>query len=170
MLHQGLVARDRGAEIISHFPGYNSVLISRAKEDAAKRPGWTYIPFGMECQEAVRCTAEQVDNLPLDQIKRIVVPVGSGMSLIGILTGLRNHNQSMPVLGVQVGADPARRLRQFAPPMWQQNTTLVMPGMSYASHAEETMIGDIETDPVYEAKCLPFIEVGDLLWIVGIRD
>lgn len=68
-----------GAMRVEHRPGYNSVIIARAREDAAAR-GWTEIPFGMECQEAVKQTRQQVANVPAD-VRRLVVPVGSGMSL-----------------------------------------------------------------------------------------
>ncbi|KKK60758.1 hypothetical protein LCGC14_3021180, partial [marine sediment metagenome] len=33
----------------------------------------------------------------------------------------------------------------------------------------DAKIGGIKLDAVYEAKCIPFLEPGDLFWIVGIR-
>jgi len=27
----------------------------------------------------------------------------------------------------------------------------------------------MELDPIFEAKCLPFLQPGDLFWVVGIR-
>ena len=64
-------AEKKGAEIIMHKPGYNSVIISRAKKDAEKHPEYTYIPFGMECKEAVEQTASQIVNIP-EAVKRIL--------------------------------------------------------------------------------------------------
>jgi hypothetical protein len=30
-------------------------------------------------------------------------------------------------------------------------------------------LGDVELDPFFEAKCLPFLEPGDLFWIFAKR-
>jgi hypothetical protein len=160
-------AERAGAEVVQHKAGYNNVIIARAREDAAER-GWTNIPFGMECDETITQTRAQVANLP-DGITRIVVPVGSGMSLAGILHGLRDIGRAIPVLGVMVGADPVKRLDAYAPTDWRDMVTLVPSGSDYAAEASETMLGDIALDAHYEAKCLPFLADGDLLWIVGIR-
>jgi DNA modification methylase len=160
-------AKAAGAEIVQHKPGYNSVIVARAREDAAAL-GWTEIPFGMECEEAIRQTRRQVANLP-ESIKRIVAPVGSGMSLAGILHGLKDAGRSVPVLGVCVGADPAKRLDEYAPKNWREMVKLVEPGMDYHAPAEATVLGDLQLDPHYEAKCLPFLREGDLFWVVGIR-
>ena len=72
--HELLMAKMAGAEIIQHKAGYNSVIIRRALDDA-KDTGYTNIPFGMECSEAITQTMLQVENIP--DVKRIVIPVGS---------------------------------------------------------------------------------------------
>lgn len=159
-----------GAVRVEQHPGYNTVLIKRAADDAHGR-GWTLIPFGMETPAAVTQTAGQVANLPWPRIDRIVVPVGSGMSLAGILTGLRDWTLPRgrpPVLGVVVGADPRRRLRRYAPPGWEDMVDLIDAGVPYDRATPATLDG-IELDPIYEAKCLRFLEDRDLLWIVGVR-
>jgi hypothetical protein len=160
-------AKSLGAEVIQHKAGYNNVIIARAREDAA-RLGWRDIPFGMECHEAVRQTQGQVDNIP-DDAKRLVVPVGSGMSLAGILTGLCRIGRSLPVLGVIVGADPRKRLARYAPAGWRKMVTLVPSGLDYHDEAPRQSIAGLSLDPIYEAKCIPFLEPGDVLWVVGIR-
>jgi 1-aminocyclopropane-1-carboxylate deaminase/D-cysteine desulfhydrase-like pyridoxal-dependent ACC family enzyme len=165
----------KGARVVEHRPGYNSVLVARARADADAL-GWTYIPFGMECAEAVRQTSRQVINLP-DTANRIVIPVGSGMSLAGVLWGLeRMGADDVPVLGVVVGADPTRRLDRYAPAFWRQMIELVPSGLDYhqpynagLTAYEEGQPRTLELDPWYEAKCLPFLEPGDLLWVVGTR-
>jgi 1-aminocyclopropane-1-carboxylate deaminase/D-cysteine desulfhydrase-like pyridoxal-dependent ACC family enzyme/DNA modification methylase len=161
------MAQQAGAEIIQHKAGYNNVIIKRASDDA-EALGWTNIPFGMECEEAVEMTARQVENIPAD-IKRIVVPVGSGMSLSGILHGLKNFGLNIPVLGIVVGADPVKRLNKFAPEGWEEMVELVRAAESYDEYAAQTEIKGIKLDPIYEAKCISFLQDGDLLWIVGIR-
>ena len=168
-------AAELGAEIYQHRPGYNSVIVSRAKKCAAEM-GFTEIPFGMECEEAVTQTRRQVANIPFS-VKRIVVPVGSGMSLAGILWGLLDFrgrrtpftNSSLTVLGVVVGADPTKRLDKYAPGDWRNTVTLVSSGVPYARHVDAS-IGDIVLDPVYEAKCVGHLQAGDAFWIVGCRD
>ena len=160
-------ARAAGAELVAHRPGYNSVIVARARQDAASR-GWAEVPFGMECREAVRQTSAQVDGLP--DVPRIVVAVGSGMSLAGILDGLaRTDRRDVPVLGVVVGADPTKRLDHYAPAGWQKQTTLVRSALPYSRRAPVRRIDDLELDPIYEAKTLPYLFPDDLLWVVGIR-
>ena len=162
-------AQNAGAIIIQHKAGYNNVIIARAREDA-KRLGWTNIPFGMECWEAVRQTRAQVRNIP-SQVKRIVIPVGSGMSLAGLLTGLRVDLASqIPVLGVKVGADPTARLQKYSPVGFRWLITLAHSGLNYHSAAVTTSLEGIPLDSHYEAKCTPFLMPGDLFWIVGIRE
>lgn len=163
-----LAAKAAGAEVVQHPAGYNNVIVARAREDAAAR-GWTEIPFGMECEEAVRQTSRQVANLP-PGAHRLVAPVGSGMSLAGILHGLvAAGRDDLKVLGVVVGADPEKRLDRYAPKGWRDRVTLVPSGLDYHAHAPKTRLAEIELDPVYEAKCLPFLLPGDVLWVVGRR-
>lgn len=157
-----------GAEIVQHKAGYNSVIKARARADA-RQCGWTEIPFGMECREAVEETASQVPaEMPMG-VKRIVVPVGSGMSLAGILAGLERHRLPVPVLGVVVGADPRERLDRWGPLFWQRYCTLVPAGLPYDRPAPVNVWKGYRLDPIYEAKCLKFLEAGDMFWIVGIR-
>lgn len=160
-------AKAAGAEVEQHRPGYNNVIIKRAADDA-KENGWVNIPFGMECQEAVNGTANQTKNIPKD-IKRIVVPVGSGMSLAGILHGLQDQGLKVPVLGVKVGADPEKRLETYAPTNWRQMVKLVKSKHPYDYRVTDNEFQGVPLDPIYEAKCIPYLRPGDLLWIVGHR-
>lgn len=163
-----LAAKAAGAEIVQHPAGYNNVIVARAREDAISR-GWREIPFGMECEEATRQTSQQVANLP-PGAKRLVVPVGSGMSLAGILQGLATTGRDdLPVVGVIVGSAPEKRLDRWAPKDWRARVTLVRSDLDYHAHAPRTRVGDVELDPVYEAKALPFVKPGDVFWIVGRR-
>ncbi len=159
-------AKKCGGEVVQHTPGHNSVIIKRAKDDAIERH-WTEIPFGMECEEAVRQTRKQVKNLP--PCKRLVVPVGSGMSLSGILWGLKDNNIKVPVVGIRVGADPTERLDKFAPPEWRDMVELIQSKQDYHDPAPESVLDGVQLDPIYESKCLPYIQDGDCLWVVGIR-
>lgn len=167
--HQGVQihnARALGAEIVEHRPAYTVVLDSRSRRDAAER-GWLLVPFGMECEQAVESTAAQVENLPAE-VRRLVVPVGSGMTLAGILTGLQRTGRSIEVIGVIVGSDPSRRLARYAPLGWQSMTTLVKSTVPYSTHVMAEIDG-VTLDPVYEAKTVAYLQPDDALWLVGIR-
>lgn len=161
------LAQSLGAEIIAHKPGYNSVIVKRAADDAAAT-GQTAIPFGMECRQAIELTSRQMANLP-SNVRRIVVPVGSGMTLAAILTWLEATGHRVPVLGVVVGANPTRRLDNWAPENWREMAELESATIAYNCSAPDTTFGDVSLDPVYEAKCLPFVREDDLLWVVGRR-
>jgi hypothetical protein len=156
-----------GAVRIAHRPGFNSVLIARSHADCDAR-GWTEVPFGMECVHAIELTAAQTRNLPR-KLARLVVPVGSGMTLAGILTGLRRQARCLPVLGIVVGADPRKRLDLWAPEGWESCVRLVKPEFKYEERPESTAHESLALDPLYEAKCLPFLEPDNCLWVVGIR-
>lgn len=162
-----LAAVAAGAEVIQHKAGYNNVIIARARADAAER-GWREIPFGMECPEAVEATAEQVVGLPAE-VRRLVVPVGSGMSLAGILHGLDAIGAQLPVLGVVVGATPTERLDRWAPADWRERVELVPSGSDYHQPAPIRAYRGVALDAHYEAKAAAHLRPGDLLWCVGIR-
>jgi 1-aminocyclopropane-1-carboxylate deaminase/D-cysteine desulfhydrase-like pyridoxal-dependent ACC family enzyme/DNA modification methylase len=162
-------ARAKGATVTQHKAGYNNVIIARAREDAQQR-GWREIPFGMECEEAITQTRRQVANFP-KKAKRLVMPVGSGMSLAGVLWGLRDIGRTdVRVVGVRVGGDPAERLQQYAPAGWQDQCELVTSALDYHAPAPDTAIEGIPLDPIYEAKCLPYLQPDDVFWLVGIRE
>jgi len=74
----------------------------------------------------------------------------------------------VPVLGIVIGADPMKRLNRYAPTFWHMNVTLRAAGLPYDHAVQATLGGDV-IDPIYEAKCLRFLEPGDLFWVVGIR-
>lgn len=173
-------AQAAGAEVIQHKAGYNNVIISRAKKDAEDK-GWTEIPFGMDCWEAIEQTRRQVKNIP-PEVKRIVMPVGSAMSLSGVLHGLLDYGLDIPVLGVFVGANPLKTLKKYAPitdpffegpqvrsKEWGDMMTLEKSPYDYHSWYKEPIWRGIALDPIYEAKAIPWIESGDLFWVIGCR-
>ena len=122
------------------------------------------------------CTAEQVQNLPptCRVVGSIVVPVGSGMTLAGILNGLSRFwpNRVYSVLAVRVGADPSKRLERWAPGLWRPanvEVEWVKSDLDYHHPAPQHSLEGVPLDPHYEAKCLPFLRPNDLLWVVGRR-
>ena len=151
-------------KVIQHKMGFNNVIIKRARDDA-KDNDFIYIPWGLVCEEAFDEVKNQVKNIPLS-VKRIIVPTGSGTTLIGILRGLEENDISIPVIGVYVGANPEERLDKYMP-KWRERCELVKSKYDYKTPYPNPKIGEIELEPLYEAKCLDYLEKGDLLWIVG---
>lgn len=158
----------QGATLVAHKPGRNSVLVARARQDAEDDTGAVLVPFGMECAQAVYQTAGQVGNLPRHLSGRVVVPVGSGMSLAGVLAGRALYGMEWPVLGVWVGADPTARLDRWAP-FWRMDAMLVQAPDGYAQPLRDVQVDGLGLDPYYEAKAAQYVRPGDLLWVVGVR-
>lgn len=162
-----LAARSAGAEIVQHEAGYNTVIVARAREDAAAT-GWVEIPYGMESPEAVEFTKPQVANIPAG-VKRIVNAVGSGMTLAGILWGLVEAGRDIPVLAVCVGHPPLERLDRHAPPGWRDMVEILDHSSDYHDEAKHASFDGVLLDPYYEAKCVDSLRPGDLLWVSAIR-
>lgn len=159
-------AKKKNAIIIQHQAGYNNVIQYHAKKQALDF-NLLEVPFGMVYADALPYIIEQVQNIPKN-IKKIVVPVGSGFSFAGILHGLLKYQVKSEIIGISVGKDPTDILNQYAPKNWRDMGSIVKSRVNY--HTEiDGFIGDLMLDPIYEAKCLPYLEPGDLLWVVGAR-
>lgn len=163
------VAVAAGAELVRHHPARLSVIRARFRQDAERLSGngWACVPFGMEHPVYLGQVREQAMSLPRTGFDRLVVPVGSGMTLAAILCGLEAAGRRMDVLGVRVGGDPSAILDRYAP-CWRHRVTLVT-GVGGFRSATINRLGDLPLDPYYEAKTLPHLRSGDLLWAVGTR-
>ena len=161
------LAKQKGATIKQVSPGYETVITRRAK-DYAEKSGCAYIPFGMDTPDVHHLTANQVKNIPND-VKRVVIPVGSASSIIGVIKGIMEYKKGVKVLGVVVGANPIKKLDKYVP-NWRSVASLVFPKLKYHEPAKETNFNGIDLDPFYEAKTLPYLKLGDLLWVVGVRE
>lgn len=159
--------RELGAVVHEHRPGYMNVVLKRAA-DQAEENGFVLIPWGMECKTYVEEAAKQVANVPAD-VKRIVVPLGSGMALSGILSGLARAGRKIPILAVSVGSkNYVQRVNEHAPPDWEKSVKIVDSDYDFDKMVEAS-VGPVSLDPQYEAKCAPFLQDGDLLWLVAHR-
>lgn len=162
-----IAAQEAGATLIKHRPGYTTVVTYRAHQDAVTQSIETEtaeVPYACICHEHIRQTAAQVAALIpyADRIKRIVVPVGSGMTISAVMNGLRTYKLDIPIAGITCGASPEKQIGRFAPD-WVE---LFSSGIDYHDEVH-ARIGDIDLDPIYEGKCVRFLQPGDLLWIVG---
>jgi len=160
------IAELHGATIVRHKPGYGSVIAARARIEA-EQSEFTYVPYYLECEQARNATRGQVKELPIG-IKRIVVPVGSGMTLAGILYGLFDLHLQIPVVGISVGVNVRKRLNKYAPPFWRRMLSIidVTGRWKYGTEVDSELDG-IPLNGNYEAKCVDYLKPGDLFWIVG---
>lgn len=164
------IENTKGATIHRTKVGYNNVLMSQSFIFSAQKK-YAYIPFGLECQETIDINMHQVKNIP-DAVKRIVVPCGGGMNMIAIIKGLDYYGMvDKEVVGVVVGKEPKSVFEKYIRnDLFASNLvkySFVYYPYDYHTKPKETTICGIELDEVYEAKCIPFLEKGDLLWIVG---
>lgn len=166
-------AMEKGAEVIQHPYGYTNVLIKRAKEYAVKNNAF-YLPFGMDDNLAVEATALEVPSIipHLDGINRVVIVAGSGINLAGLIRGFMKYKIKKPILGVQVGFTGVSKVldKHVGKDMWQKYCELVKAEQAYNDYAEYTCVNGIEVDSTYEGKCIPFLQKGDLFWIIGKKE
>jgi 1-aminocyclopropane-1-carboxylate deaminase/D-cysteine desulfhydrase-like pyridoxal-dependent ACC family enzyme len=164
-----IYAKNNGADIIQHKMGFNNNIISKAKKDAEEN-NLLYIPFGMECQEAIDETSYQVKNIPSD-VTKIIVPVGSAMTLIGIYMGIIKYNLNCNIIGIIVGANPEKRLEKWIGNNWKDRIELIESGIDYHAKIKDNIFCGIELDEIYEAKCIKWLEKNidekNLFWIIG---
>jgi len=113
-----------GAELLRHRPGRLSVIRARYRADAEHlaEKGWACVPYGMEHPAYLDRSASSA-QLPCT-MRRIVVPVGSGITLAAILRGLNRVKHPAVVLGVRVGGTPSLPLTGMRP------AGLIAPGLS----------------------------------------
>jgi hypothetical protein len=111
-----------------------------------------------------------VKNIP-SNIKRIVISVGGASSIIGVIKGIIKFKKNVKVVGVVVGANTniTKTLDKYIP-NWRSVASLVFSNLKYSEPAPITNFNGIELDPYFDAKILPYIKRGDLLWIIGIRE
>lgn len=165
-------AIEKGARVEQHSYGYTTVLMKRTK-DFAEQNNAFIIPYGMESEASINSAKKQlmgIDKEVFKEIKRIVIPVGSGINAIGVVLGLDELGLDIPVLGVQVGASPKTMFDRYLNVNNRKRITLIKAKQKYNSRAEYTIVNGVEVDSYYEGKCIPFLEKGDLFWIVGKKE
>ena len=122
----------------------------------------------------------QVVNLP-DELDNLVVPVGTGIHLLGIMRGLQQHGKTVKrIIGCHVGPDRRKKIDGYLSPLVWQNPPYEMAalnvGSTYAKPCVENMPDGDPLDEIYEAKThvwmrenLDLKNEKTLLWIVGRR-
>jgi len=156
-----------GTRIERHRPGYGGVVSARGREDAAAT-GFTFIPTGVEGPRMIAVVSAAAAQVDFTGVSRLVVPVGSGMTLCGILRHVATLRNRPDVVGVSVGASPKRRLKLYAPANWQSFVEIVSPEISFKKSGPDDFHG-VPVDPHYSGKCVSFLQSGDMFWNSGAR-
>lgn len=140
-------------------------LLEILVERYSKETGAGAVSYGMLAEKIVKCTERQIENIP--DVKRIVIPVGSGVNFCGVVNGLSKAGRETPVVGVRVGYPADKVLKKYLSNIYYPYE-IVKSSHKYGDVCERS-IGGLVLDPIYEAKCCEFLEDGDLLWVVGRR-
>lgn len=150
--------------IIREKVGYNNVLNAHARTNAEEK-SYKFIQLGMLCNEAYELIGQNVDLIIpyLDNIKRIVIPVGSGTTLIGIVNELNKRNIDIPVVGIMCGMDATKNIKIYT----QYNNIVLIPSDVNYHVAKNVEFYGIVLNPTYEAKCVQYLQDGDLFYIVA---
>jgi len=168
-------AESLGVEVHKVPYGYTNVIQKRAR-DLADAEGAFLIPFGMRDDFSIHLTCQSlVDSFPdienakefFSQINRIVVVAGSGVNLLGILSGLRLVKSPMKVLAVLVGHDCQDYVYKRCSWIPDGQLSFVKSDVPYHSLSTYDQVNGIHVDSRYEGKAIPFLELGDLFWLIG---
>lgn len=165
-----------GAELVvlSESQGFNNVLYANLKKLEKERPFFPIL-FGYAAQthreSIVGRIAEQVQNIP-PEVSCVYVPVGSGVTLAGVLEGKRKYDSSFSVVGLQpFGYDRTKSVSTICEGMtWEYDYEFRKGKYPYAKlHSRSIM--DIELDMIYESKSFDMVEWkkdgSELFWIIG---
>lgn len=164
------IQETKGVNLMRTKVGYNNVLAAQSKAYAEEN-GYDYLPFGLETQSAIDINKTQVRNIP-DDVKRIVIPCGGGMNMISVIRGLEEIGRvDVRVTGIIVGKKPSKVFYDFLESDLFHQTRVKWDfkysEQKYHDKAKVTEIDGLTLDEVYEAKCIPFLEDGDMMWIIG---
>jgi hypothetical protein len=123
---------------------------------------------------ALRDTYLQTDNIPED-VKRVVVATGSGLTAAGVLAGLAKRKRPPVVLAVAISGlanqgeiighaqkllGPIEQLPKFA---------LIRSPLKYDDHLVRQLPDGTPLDPYCCAKAYDLLQPGDCLWTPGLR-
>lgn len=169
-------AKAMGAELNEERPAYLNVIQSRAAA-RAKTLDEGYVRWDEDgaVDDAVRQTA----FLP-DEVKRIVVSTGSGLTAAGVLAGMALHGWMRPVHCVAVSpmadvesikakARAALARVQNGRKVKLPKLTLVRAVAKYDQWEAAVLPNGDYLDPYYAAKALRYVRADDLLWLPGLR-
>jgi 1-aminocyclopropane-1-carboxylate deaminase/D-cysteine desulfhydrase-like pyridoxal-dependent ACC family enzyme len=100
-----LEAERLGARLLPIRNNFLTICHRQAQKHVEAEGGWMF-PFGGELDEGIRAVASEAASLPPSMVERgtIVVPCGSGVTLAGVVRGLRGNPAR--IIGVSSGRGP----------------------------------------------------------------
>lgn len=154
-----------GAEVVEVRPGYLSVVRARAKA-RAKELGQV---VQWNPQLAIEDTAAQCVNIPED-VKRIVVASGSGLTAAGILRGLSQMKRyGVSLVVVATSSQGSIADIEAKAKVEYSGMGRIWPQWKYDDHVVAALPDGTPLDPFYSAKAFKYIESDDLFWAPGLR-
>lgn len=120
----------------------------------------------------------QVVNIP-DDLDVLVVPVGSGLHLLGIMQGLEKYKKKVKrIIGCHVGPDRRDKIDSYLSPLEWQNPTYEMAALNldtpYGKPCLEGLPNREPLDELYESKAHVWMRENidtkknkTLFWVVG---
>ena len=160
-----------GAEVVEVSPGYPSVYRARCREIAAER-NLKIVRWDREY--AARDTAAQVANIPED-VTRVIVPTGSGLTAAGVMGGLSAIGRNDVVVVAACVSDMANgeSIAQTCEKFFGQcsvNLVVVPPASAYGKGVKGAVLPNGDgLDPFYAAKAMGHVTPGSMLWVSGRR-
>ena len=167
---------DLGAELVvlSESQGFNNVLYSNLKRLNEQRPFFPIL-FGYAAQthreSIVGRISEQVQNIP-ENVRVLYVPVGSGVTLAGVLEGRRKYGGSYHVVGLQpFGYDRTDTVTSICEGMTFEYDYEFRKGNYPYAKLHPRNVGSIELDMIYESKAFDMVDWeknnSECYWIIG---
>jgi 1-aminocyclopropane-1-carboxylate deaminase/D-cysteine desulfhydrase-like pyridoxal-dependent ACC family enzyme len=167
--------------------GFSKVLETRCKYIADKL-NYFLIDFGLNVDKhafgIIRGIASQVQNLPND-IDNLIIPCGSGVSMAGIIVGLKLYNKKVKrIVGIQIsGYDRKQKintiLSQFD--IKPDYEFYIDETYNYNKHVKYSINDNFDLSMVYEAKAYQYFQnrkqelnISDnektLFWCIGCNN
>ena len=157
--------------MLSESQGFNNVLYSNLNKLNETRPMFKIL-FGYAAQKyresIVTRIAEQIENVDCDVL---YVPVGSGVTLSGILEGARLFQKKFKIVGLQpFGHDRRKSMHNILEGMsWEYEYEWVMGKYPYHKLLKRNVGFDL--DLVYESKSYDMINFNkdekSCFWCIG---
>ena len=181
------IVKDLGGDIrVVSKLGYNNVLNSKLNEISKSEKSFT-IAFGMNyknyAKSIIETNVNQVRNIP-QELDSLVIPVGSGVTSAGILSGLRKFDKQVKnIILVQIaGFDRTKEINEIVNEdidIWEPSIQIPYKFIRYGKYPYSKWLDckisdDFSLDGRYEAKAHEWMlnnksTLGNkiLFWVIG---
>lgn len=114
---------------------------------------------------ALQDTIDQCVNIP-ENIRRIVVPTGSGLTAAGIILALQRMGRNIDVLVIK---SSMMDIKFAAPICFYPGIKIIQPTSPYDTPLVASLPDETPLDPFYAAKAWHYVGKDDLFWPPGLR-